>query len=196
MATLDEIQVIANKAAAKLHRKYNLPPDSYYITLAPKMLEQGINLRVERGYPVAMIYVAHLPIEGEFELFASEVKEGIKLVKSKKLYDCTSIVPISYYKSKSWRISKGEVWIPDLIPKYRIKTESYITLVMTDSETGISVEVKGEYSKACYDKARSLLSSKVMPQEEEVFDERELEKEMKQEEIKQFEEINGKYLAD
>ena len=190
MATLEDLEKIVNEQAAKLHIKYGLPRDSYYISLAPKMLEQHINLRVERGYPTAMIYIAHLPFGKEMATFGASVKSALNLIKKHHLYNCMEIVPISYYKnSRKWRMAKGELFIPDLIPKYRIKVSSVIQLKMEDTETGQYVEVFGnESSKALYDKARSLLSAKVMTQdsEEEIVNERELEKELHEDEVKQF----------
>lgn len=201
MATLAELQEVVNTQAAKLALRYRLPKDSFYIVLAPKMLsDTGVSVRIERGYPVAMIYVGHLPNPAnpkEFISFGQDVRSALSTIKEKHLYNCTEIVPISYYKSaksqvRKWSTVKGQITIPDLIPKYRIVTEFSNKLVMTDTETGLSVEVvasSNESTRTMYDKARAKLSALVMPAEveEETVDEAKFEAEFQQKQKLQFE---------
>ena len=183
MEGLSQLQDVINKVVKDNYAmKYGLPKDSFYITLAPKMfIERGEGVRIERGYPTAMIYIGYLPIPSQEKQFKDAIFDALSAIKKLKLYNCTEIVAVSYIKKikterKKWLSEKGMFdsdLIPDLIPKYRLRVSTITSITMTDTLTGQSVTVNSNMekewksSKSLYDEARSRLSAIVIPATEE-----------------------------
>lgn len=183
MEGLAKLQEVVNSVVQKnFAPKYGLPKDSFYITLAPKMLlERGEGVRIERGYPTAMIYIGYLPIPSQERLFKDAIHDSLAALSKFHLYQCVEIVPVSYLKKikterKKWIAEKGFFdtdLIPDLIPKYRLSVRTFTMMEMTDALSGQSITISTDTVKewksgrTLYDEARSRLSAIVIPTETE-----------------------------
>ena len=140
LATIEEI---INAHAAKIAARYGIRPDQFRINLHTSM--RGL-LAFRRG-PVVQIDMLWPDVKSEINTI---FKTTFKAISEKKLIDPLGIELASHIRdqraqNRKWHREvfgdEGEI-LPDLLPKYRLRSTVKYEYTLEDQVSGLSVTIK------------------------------------------------------